>query len=197
MAVAARLLLSSPQGGKPRNQLLNGACHIAQALSLIPHRQELLFEIELEWKRGSDAKGKVFVWSRQISREFSRIPQQVADLRKQLQCVVGVRFVWQVSAIVVVKELDATPQIRFLFVGQVDFKASRTPGEDVHAPVLVLPYNLEHTSAAPNCADLPFFSQDHSELLLGAGPFLRFQAASDHLLVALLEDVEGQQLFWE
>jgi len=135
--------------------------------------------------------------ARQISRDFSRITQQAADLRKELQSVTGLRFVRQVCALVVVKELHPASQVRLLLVGEEDLKAPHSLGEDVHAPVLVLANDLGYASAAPYRVDLSLLGQDDPELLLAAAPLLRFQAGTDHLLVAFLDDVEGQQLFRE
>jgi hypothetical protein len=68
-----------------------------------------------------------------------------------------------------------------------DLKALASPGDDVHAPILILLDYVEYLRGAANLGNLAIFGAQHAKR-----PFA-LQTLSNHLFIARLENVQWQR----
>lgn len=195
MPVPARFASCLLRRLKARDQARHHMNDLAQALVLIPHGEQSLFEFELERQPRTDLKRQPAVRGTKMRRHLLRLMQATKGLAEELNGAPGFRCSGPVGARIVVKKAHPAAQIRAIPIGKQDFKTPLADGQNVLAAILQFTHDLQSARRASNVLESLIAGKNNSEFLpfgiLGLGS----QAFPDHFLVAFLEDMEGQQFF--
>ncbi len=169
----ANLFGDSPPSQKARNIL----GEVPDPVALRTHRQNHLLDLDIRQTRGH-AKTEKWILFGEDSLFVDLPPQQghgAAEIERSL------------LEFVVLKKGDVAPQVGQLLIECENLKPAAALGQDIEPPIRIPPQNLIDRRRAAGIGD-PFFGrQNHPEL-----PLLP-DGRTDHVLVAFLEDVEGQR----
>lgn len=167
----------------PRDVLREELAQLLQTLRFRPRAQQRIQKIQVR-KPLCQLKAELRVF--QVGRgrrclQDARF-QQALVLRQRRM----LRFERRALVLIVVEELDFAAQIVFLFVEQDHFEAPPPARQDVHFPVRVVFQHLLHDHRAAGIHDAIVLRQHDTEL------GIVMQGIADHLLVAILENVQRQ-----